>query len=110
MSVGVKDIVDAVSGTVAEVLGPTFSPLQYTLNVEDNTFRGANSRYGVTPRAANQSDESTASLFVDQDFQITLTDGYITTAGRGDAPAINQAATLQTIMQTVYTELVRVKA
>jgi hypothetical protein len=75
MSTLVSQIIDGIEGRIAVVV-PTFSALRYYYDITKNDYKGNSSRYSVIPKSIEPQAGVIRSVTVNQDFAITLTDGY----------------------------------
>ncbi len=105
----IEDLVDSINTEVQGVLGVSFKPLQYVLNVERNSFRGNEDRYGVIHGEANQLPGVTRFATWNQSFTIVLTKGYVESS-KDDLKARNANIELYGLMHTIHKQLIYSKA
>lgn len=72
-----EDIVDAMKSEILAELGNSYKELAYVENIEKNSFRTGNDRYGVRALVANQVPGVTRNVTLTQQFEIILTKGYV---------------------------------
>lgn len=104
------DLRDSVQARMATVLGPDFSELANVTEPEKNVFKGANKRYGVVANEISEVLGVTKHLTVDQEFELTLTNGFFSNVKAGDLDKRNKTLELQDLMFEVYKDLKTTKA
>lgn len=109
MSTVVATLVSSIKSRMATVLGSEYREISYANEVEKNTFRGGDQRYGVLPGSFEQIAGVTRAATYDQTFELILTKGY----GRSNVSdsAQQQAATdLFEQLHAINADLVNTKA
>lgn len=87
---------------------PTYKALTHVVDVSKNSFGSTKTRYGVLPLNVTEVSGATNAYTVDQDFEIVLTDSFITTS-QGDTGAREKALSLIDKAHTVYKKLIQTK-
>lgn len=72
----IRDIRDAMESEIAAELGASYKKLAYLNDVEKNSFRTNNDRYGVQALALGEGDSVTKFVTFTQSFEVVLTKGY----------------------------------
>lgn len=103
-----SQIRDAIDDEILKVL-PDFKPLAYLLDIEKNDFRRNKKRYGTLINESEQTNEIVGRQVIDQDYTITLTDGYVNKNGN-DKAARAKIGELREKINLVYKRLVATKA
>lgn len=106
----ITDLQGTIESRIGTLLGPTYSLLSNVTEVEKNSFKGANKRYGVVADDANQTTGTLKQLNLDQVFEVTLTDGYFSTVKADDIDKRVKTLVLQDLIQDIYKDLVSNKA
>lgn len=104
------DLVDSVKTRMSNFLGSGYSELTNVTEIEKNAFKGANQRYGVLALEANEVAGVTCFLTVDQQFELTLTNGYYSNVKASDEDKRTKTLELQDLMFDVYKDLKSNKA
>lgn len=84
MATLVQDIVEAFESEIATELGATYSELIYKYDIEKNSFRTNDKRYGVIPLFAETVEGVLCHYTMDQTFQVVLTHGYVSGVDSSD--------------------------
>jgi hypothetical protein len=98
MNTQVDDIINALLAEVSAELGGSYSQLAYVENVEQNSFRTNNDRYGIRARAASQVPGVTKMVTLTQQFELILTKGYYVS----NLDDNNKVSTAQTAIGLVF--------
>ncbi len=104
----IEDLVESINTEVQGVPGVSFKPLQYVLDVERNSFRGNNDRFGVIHGEANQLPGVTRFATWNQSYTIVLTTGYVESA-KDDLKARNASIELYDLMHKIHKQLIQQK-
>lgn len=99
------DLVTSVKARMAAVLGPDFSELYNLTEIEKNSFKGADKRYGVKANQADEVPGTTCHLTIDQEFEMTLTNGFYSNAKGSDEDKRTKTLELQDLMNDIYRDL-----
>jgi hypothetical protein len=81
----VEQINDAFEGLISTTLGVDYQELDYKWSVESNNFRQNSKRYAVVPSSAGTVSGIIRNYTLDHDFQVILTDNYISSNNNDDA-------------------------
>ncbi len=104
-----RDIRDSVESEVATELGEGFSKLSYLEDIEKNSFRTQNNRYGVRALTATESEGVTKSVRLTQSFEVVLTKGYFQST-INDSKQIEKSLDSRENLLDIYKRLVNTKA
>ena len=105
----VNDLVISLTSVCETFLGVTYSELKFKHEIEDNTFKGSNNKYGVIAQDITGTSGATRFVTVNQIFDINLTNSYITTVN-GDSSKDNSRMILQDMSLDLYREILNTKA
>jgi len=106
----ITDLITGLETRLAFVLGAEYSPLTNVTEVEKNSFKNANKRYGVVARQASEVAGTLKHLTIDQVFQVTLTNGFSTSLTAGDANKREKTEELQDLVCEIYADLKSTKS
>ena len=105
----VRDIRNAMLVEIAAELGATYSELAYVEDVQKNSLRTSNQRYGVRQVDAFQIDGVNKFATFDQTFQVVLTKGY-TQSNIDDSEQRETSLDLTELAHDIYVRMFKTKA
>jgi hypothetical protein len=108
MSDVVETILDAMNTEVASEL-TDFTELAYKIEIERNSYRQNDSRYGIIPGQVSQLAGTNQYVQVEQTFEVVLTKSFAR-ADINDEQQLGKAIDLYENMYSVYKRLVTTKA
>lgn len=108
MATIMEDIRDAVETEVSAELGASYSKLAYIEDVQKNSFRTNNNRYGIRALALSEISGVTKFATFDQVFEVVLTKGY-GESSIDDEKQIQAAFDLRAVALDIYKRLVNNK-
>lgn len=108
MSTTMEDIRDQMLVEMQAELGATYKPLAYVEDIEKNSFRTSNDRYGVRALAASEQPGATKYQTYNQIYEIIITKGYIESAV-GDSNQVQKAFDNRALVLDIYRRLVNGK-
>jgi hypothetical protein len=104
-----RDIQEALSLEIETELGSTYKPLAYIENVEKNSFRTSNNRYGVRALLSNQVPGVTKNVTFIQRYQVVLTKGYVE-SNLDDDKQVQASFDLRELVLDIYKRVVNNRA
>lgn len=104
------DLISSIKTRMITVLGPDFSELSNVTEIEKNSFKGSDKRYGVLANQADEVPGTTCHLTIDQEFEITLTNGFYSNVKASDLDKRTKTLELQDLIKEVYRDLKSSKA
>lgn len=105
----VQSLVQSLTTVCSSFLGAEYSEMKFKRKIEDNSFMGSTKKYGVVSGDISDMSGATRFVTVTQNFDINLTNSYITTAN-GDSPKDNAIVELQDKGLELYREILNTKA
>jgi hypothetical protein len=72
-----SDVISGLRTVIQDSLGTDYSRLTHEFHIDKNVFIGASKRWGLVPTSAPQRDGNNRTVTVDLEFEVTLTDEYI---------------------------------
>lgn len=103
-----REIRDALELEIASELGASYKKLAYLEEVEKNSFRTNEKRYGVRALSANEVPGVTKNVHITQTFEIVLTQAYLN-SNLDDLGQIEKAYDNQRIVLDLYKRFVNNK-
>lgn len=91
------------------VLGSSYQKLAYLENIQKNSFRTGNDRYGVRALDALQNPGVTKQVTLTQTFELILTKGYVESAV-SDNNQVSKSYELRALMLEIYKHFINTKA
>jgi len=83
--------------------------LKHVWNLDLNTAEGMKNHYGIKPLGRTQTEGVTKFVTADQDFEVILTDTFISVK-RGDSAVIDKITALHILIDNFYKDLQETKA
>lgn len=100
-----RDIQTALLAEVSAELGSEYQELAYLENIEKNSFRTSNDRFGVRALSSSQIPGVTKNVTFTQRYQIVLTKGYVESSIDDDKQVI-ASYDLRESMHDIYKRVV----
>lgn len=104
----VEQINNAITSRVTNVLGSTYSQLDYILDVSKNQFFGNKRRFGVRPLSGASVIGVTRQYTIDQEFEIIITHDFVNVTNDSDQRA--KQFILYDQMDSIFVDLFLTKA
>lgn len=105
MATIMSDVTTAIKSEVSAELGAAFSELAYVENVQKNSLRTSNDRYGVRPLAVSQLPGVTKFTTYLQTFELILTRCY-GQSSIDDSEQVNASLELRALVFDVFKRLI----
>jgi len=106
----VTTIKSGIKSRISSVLGSSYKELAFTLDLEKNSYKGNEKRYGVLAGTIGEQDEGVVGkITVIQGFLIRLTDGYASSQ-INDEDRIAISDGLMNSALTIYKDLINTQA
>lgn len=105
----VNSLVSSLTSLCDSFLGTDYSELKQKHEVELNTFKGSNKKYGVISGDISGTSGATCFVTVDQEFTINITNSYVSVT-TSDSSKDNAIIELQDISLELYNEIIKTKA
>ena len=106
----VTNLVASIKAQMATTLGASYSEIANLTEIEKNSFKGADKRYGVRATGADEVEGTLCHLTIDQEFEFTLTDGFYSNVKGSDTDKRAKTLALQDLATQVYTDIKANKA
>ena len=104
-----RDIRDAMETEIASELGATYKKLAYLEDVDKNSFRTTQDRYGVRALGGLEVPGVTKNVHITQTFEVVLTKGYLD-SNLDDIKQVERAYDNRENMLDIYKRMVNNKA
>jgi hypothetical protein len=81
----IESVDTGLQNVIQTTLGSSYSRLTHEFHIEENTFTGSAKRWGLVPISAPNTDGNNRAVSLNYEFEIILTDEYVTTTFGEDA-------------------------
>lgn len=103
-----RDIRDSLEAEIAAELGVEYRKLAYLENIDKNSFRTNNKRYGVRALAASEVPGVTKNVHITQSYEVVLTQAYLD-SNLDDVKQVERAYDNQSKILDIYKRMVNNK-